>query len=581
MRFTDMRGHPLFIPIAGSIVFHLAALVVSLFIFIRDIENITEAITPPFRLESVNPRPGLPLRKGPPGPKELTKELRFAGEKTDAEKQGYPDIPADLLKDKALADRRPVQAETERRILPGPLGPLEDKALSDRILTEAQEKGMKEQVMPVRQKTRQGAASAVKDITARPVSEEGLFEMLKRPLLGLVTGARGNVGLDPEEGMPGFTPAGSGTPWGGGGPFSFGFDEGVRDSTGNVKKYAPLDEFLDIEVFTYTDPSDSSKYFMIAIFARKDAKALEPLPKEMIFTIDASLSTNPERLDEVKKGVKWCLERLNPGDVFNIAAFKARAFFFRPESVEATPANIAAAERFVAELTSDQRTDVYGVFSEIIGKPAARRPSYVMLISDGRPTHGVVNSREVIKAITRLNQRTRPVFSFSGGKRVNRYLLDFIAYQNRGWSEYIKKTPDIDAGLAAFYKKLKDPIFLNLRYRLNGLDESEVFPQSLPDFYRGAEFTLFGKYEKEDTFSMQLLGDTEGQTRELIFSRALSEAKPGTADVMKGWAFNKIYDRISRITNQGPDPSLQAEVKALSARYVIATPYSEDIERID
>ena len=164
---------------------------------------------------------------------------------------------------------------------------------------------------------------------------------------------------------------------------------------------------------------------------------------------------------------------------------------------------------------------------------------------------------------------------------MNRYLLDFIAYQNRGWSEYIKKTPDIDAGLAAFYKKLKDPIFLNLRYRLNGLDESEVFPQSLPDFYRGAEFTLFGKYEKEDTFSMQLLGDTEGQTRELIFSRALSEAKPGTADVMKGWAFNKIYDRISRITNQGPDPSLQAEVKALSARYVIATPYSEDIERID
>jgi hypothetical protein len=172
---------------------------------------------------------------------------------------------------------------------------------------------------------------------------------------------------------------------------------------------------------------------------------------------------------------------------------------------------------------------------------------------------------------------------YSGGseKKVNRYVLDFIAYQNRAWSQFVKERGSIAKGLVEFYSKIKDPIFLNLRYEMNGLEKDEVFPRSLPDFYRNAEFTLYGKYDAQDDFSMQLLGDIHGDTKELIFSRSLSEAEEGGPEIMKGYGFNKVYDLISRVTSEGQKPELMKQIRELSKRYGITTPYSQDLETAD
>jgi hypothetical protein len=113
------------------------------------------------------------------------------------------------------------------------------------------------------------------------------------------------------------------------------------------------------------------------------------------------------------------------------------------------------------------------------------------------------------------------------------------------------------------------------------LDEAEVFPRSLPDFYAGAEFTLFGSYENEDAFSMQLLGDVDGKTKELVFSRTLGEAKRGTEEIMRGYAFNRIYYLISRVTVEGKKPELLKQIDELSRRYGITTPYSPELEKLD
>ena len=270
---------------------------------------------------------------------------------------------------------------------------------------------------------------------------------------------------------------------------------------------------------------------------------------------------------------------LNPDDVFNIVAFKDEVIFFSDKSIPATPDAVKKAEHFVEDLTASQATDVYSAFSKIIERPLSRTPSNIILISDGRPTYGVVDSRELINSVTRINKKVRPVFAFSGGAKVNRYLLDFIAYQNRAWSQFVQKSWDIHEGLGNFYDKIKDPVFLNLRYQLNSLNANEVFPKSLPDFYRNAEFTLYGTYENENDFSMQLLGDADGKTKELIFTRALKDAKPGTEEIKRGYAFNKIYYLISQMTIEGQTPERLRQIDELSQKYGIKTPYSAEIEK--
>ncbi len=580
---TDEKNkrHPWFLPMGSAVLLHFAFIMISMFILLPGFPKAEEQSAVAFRLRSVDAKPQASARPGLVTMRDYSKKLKFMGDKAGTEVQPVTDVSVEPL----LQSRNPL----ERRMKEDKEGALvkrkgEEKSPGknrdlETILLESQEHQARENVAPAQVSVTNKQLSSAKLAASKPVDEEGLLEVFKKPLASIKLHSPSNLSIDPEEGMPGFTPTSREAA--GQGSYLFELGQGVQESPGDLVKYESLDEFLDIEVYTYEDYKTREKYFMIKIFAKKGKKQFHVMPKEIIFTIDSSLSISPDRLEEVKKGIQYCLTHLNKDDLFNIVAFKDTTSFFSQKSVPATAETIKAAEKFVLSLTSSQRTDVYLAFKNIVALSLARVPSNVLLISDGRPTHGVVNSREVINGVTKVNKKTRPVFAFSGGAKVNRYLLDFVSYQNRGWSQFIKRTSDIDAGLAQFYDKIKDPIFLNLRYRLNNLNESEVFPRSLPDFYANAEFTLFGSYQNEDAFSMQLLGDVDGKTKELIFSRSLNEAKKGTEEIMRGWAFNKIYHLISRMTEEGQSPALRQEISDLSAKYGITTPYSPELEKTD
>ncbi len=571
------ENRPWLKPLAVSLVFHLVLLIAVFFIRVGNTQP-PEHVTKPFRVKGVKNLPSIPGEPG--GGKAASSRMRFlkAGKTAPARAQDVSVrdflTPAEPLRQGEL-EIAPKRAELQN---PSLVSSRDFKT----ILAKTDERQLKEKI----QSNSQSTATPLDRILTqdkRPTSAH-LVQSLGEPLSALDMGVPANIGIDPDEGMPGFTPTGSGGGGGGGtGSGSPGGnpDAALGEARTDVTNYQALDEFLDIQVFTYEDPAEKQKYFMIKIFPKKDIKSFKVMPKEMIFTVDCSLSISADRLDEFKRGIGYCLRNLNPDDVFNIVAFRDTAEFFAPQSIPATPAAIARAEKFIAGLTSNEKTDMYGAFESIVKRPPARRPSNILLISDGRPTHGVVDDRKLLSSISRANAKVRPIFAFSGGRRVNRYLLDFAAYQNRAWAQYIKKASDIHKGLAAFYDKIKDPIFLNLRYRLNGVDEADVYPKSLPDFYKNAEFTIFGRYKDEDQFSMQLLGDVQGDTKELVFGRSLKEASQGTADIQKGYAFNRVYDLISRLNSEPENPGLEREIRELSQRYGITTPYSPEIADLD
>ena len=576
-----MKQRPWFYPFAISFAIHLCALLALWFIHVTTHPEAEVHMTPKFRLKGVEHLPRIPGKPGGGQPHGNTQPLQFINRGKVNALVSAKDAAVDSLvrrqmpPDEVSIDEAPKKIEMEGSSL---ISARDFEA----VATKTEERQLKDKVQSKQQST---AGASTAKILSRKSDRDNLLRFLSKPLAGLNLQGSENVGIDPEEGMPGFTPIGTGGGGGGGagsgspGGFADGVDQGVGESKAAIAKYGALDDVMDVQVFTYRDPSDSKKYFMIKILAKKDAKVFHVMPKEIIFTIDCSLSIRKDRLVEMQRGIHYCLEHLNKEDLFNIIAFKDETSFFSKKSLPATANNIKQAKRFVLELTASQRTDVYSAFKDIVQLPLGHTPSNVILISDGRPTYGLLDSRDVINSITRINQKTRPIFAFSGGAKVNRYLLDFVSYQNRAWSQFVKNVSGIHEGLADFYNKIKDPLFLNLRYHLNNLDEDEVFPKSLPDFYRNAEFTLYGTYNHEDTFAMQLLGDVDGETKELVFTRSLKDAPEGNTDIMKGYAFNKIYYLISRMTAHSSDKETLNEINALSQRYGVQTPYSPDIKR--
>ncbi|MFC1548759.1 VWA domain-containing protein [Candidatus Omnitrophota bacterium] len=346
-----------------------------------------------------------------------------------------------------------------------------------------------------------------------------------------------------------------------------------------VGEYQDIGRYLDVVVKVYEDPANGVKYFKVMVNA-KAGNRLEVIPKEIIFLVDSSKSITEEKLTYIKEGLFDTLQNLNPKDRFNLVAFRGDLVKYERNSVPVGKRTVERAKAFIKKLKAVGQTDVENALLKIIEDPVSFYPSYIVFITDGRPTTGVTDSRRIIQQITRRNNMERPIFCFGGGRRVNKYLLDFISYQNRAWSRFAMTTHDMRRDFDEFYSQIKDPVLLNVRYRLIGLSAEEVFPKYLSDFYKRRSFTLYGRFDDEDVFTLQLLGQINGMTKEFIFKASLKDAERGDREIAREWAFRKIYYLISENTMGVGDPGkLRLEIEKLSRKYGIITPY--DIEDSD
>jgi len=342
--------------------------------------------------------------------------------------------------------------------------------------------------------------------------------------------------------------------------------------------YESLDEFLGVNLYVYRDPSDGQGYYQLSIYPKPNAPSIEVMPKEVIFLIDASLSMKYKRLNGFKEGIQYAIERLNPPDLFNVFVFKNKITPMSPKSLSPEPETVMEAMRFIEELQPSQTTDIYNALHDAIKKPAAFYPSYIIFISDGKATEGIRSTTKLLSEITRYNNLKRPIYSFSAGKGNDRFLLDFLAYPNRGWAEHADDLTVLPQTFRDFYDKIRNPILVDVKYQLTPLSEAEVYPKNLPDFFRDTLFTLYGKFDQETKFSIRIVGNIGDRTKEFIFSNDLQNASAGNGSIARYWAFNKIYHLISEMTMNGFDPAYVTEIEELSRKYGVEIPY--DLKKI-
>lgn len=378
--------------------------------------------------------------------------------------------------------------------------------------------------------------------------------------------------------MPGFTPGFSGESLG-------GIER--KGIPGVMRNYAPINKarmkFSDMKgyivcgISVFSDPQDGQKYYKIVIRVGEEGLKLSATPKEIVFLVDCSSSIGKERFEEFKEGLRYCVNNLNQDDHFNIGAFKKRISWFNKGSVKLNEINKKNALNFIDGLSVKQRTDAYNALYASLKQKKIKNPSYIVFLSDGLPTYGEKDSQKIVNEISKLNNGERPIFAVTGGMRVDRYFLDFIAYKNRGWSGYTSRTHSISKQVRDVCDKIRSPLLLNLRYRVSGLDEKEIFPKNLPDFFRDVEFTLYGKYSDEKEFSLQFLGDLKGELNEFIIVGSLEDAEQGGEEIARNWAFNRIYHLIGTFEYGSENAEIIEEIKALCKKFNLKLPYAKNL----
>ncbi|MDE1920865.1 MAG: VWA domain-containing protein [Candidatus Omnitrophica bacterium] len=348
-----------------------------------------------------------------------------------------------------------------------------------------------------------------------------------------------------------------------------------RSPTGQAPKsrLTDLGTALTYQLFRYQSPS-GQKYFKLVVKVKDATINFPVIPKEIIFLVDASGSIGMPRLTQVEEGIAYSLHHLNPDDRFNILAFNNRSIPFSPVSLKVDAGNIRKAVDFLHSLQSWSTTDIYDALRTSVTLPHPFVPSYRVLISDGIPTAGLVNDRHVINEISRINHNKVSIFTFGGGAAVDPYMLDFIAFKNRGWSTVVGRQYFMGRDLAGLYDEIKDPLLLNVRYYVSGLNEREIFPRTMPDFFKGSQFVIYGKYTNEDQFAVQIRGDTADDNKEFIVSGSLKNAPLGGKDIARDWAFHKVYYLISELKYDQDNGALIDAIHKICGQFHIITPYS-------
>ena len=166
------------------------------------------------------------------------------------------------------------------------------------------------------------------------------------------------------------------------------------------------------------------------------------------------------------------------------------------------------------------------------------------------------------------------IFTFGGGADVDPYMLDFVAFKNRGWSTVTDREYNMGREFSKLYDEIKDPLLLNMRYYVSGLNDKEIFPQAMPDFFKGSQFVIWGKYTNEDSFAIQIRGEIAQEKKEFIVTASLKDAQTGDKHIARDWAFHKVYFLISELKFNENNEALIEAINDLCARFHIITPYS-------
>ncbi len=338
-----------------------------------------------------------------------------------------------------------------------------------------------------------------------------------------------------------------------------------------------IDSFLDVILSVYKGPGSNSVYYEIQITTRDKAATVPYIPKDVLLLVDSSASIKFEKLKEFKKGVIQSLTYLNEKDKFNIVAFRDRPKPLFDGFESNNMMHKINAENFMNKLQYSGKTDVYSGLAPYVSlkRDEKIRPFIIFLISDGQTTTGFkLANNELIRRVIDKNTANASIFTFSSGAKTNRFLMDFLSFNNRGVSAHSSKVTNSHLELVKFISSLSDIIVSNLNYNVSDNLQGEVYPKNLPHLYRNHPLKLYGKMDDSiKEIAIQVVGRSKnGKKEELIAKLSIADASAGTYEIADNWALQKIYYLINNSIMKRT-LNLNTSIKRLSQKFGIDIPY--------
>ena len=320
---------------------------------------------------------------------------------------------------------------------------------------------------------------------------------------------------------------------------------------------------------------DKRGYFRLDIIPKRSLRKLTSLPKDIVFLIDTSGSVPQSWVDQIVVGVDGALNRLNKGDRFNIVFFDEDTVIFSPDEIRSFDStSLAEARQFLKDRKSSGYTDVNRALSRLVVRDLAVARVYdLIMISDGKPTRGLMDTRELINMVTRDFDLTASIYCIGVGPSQNRELLEFLAYRNKGICVFVGRAADAANTIDQLASRLRFPIIKDVKMNIVGMDADEVFPRDLANIHQAEVFSVYGRYDQEKPFTVRITGRNGKSPIDFTVRQHLANAQIGDQNIASNWAFWKLHHLYSLMIRQGETKELKQGIKQLRQKYKLKTLY--------
>jgi Ca-activated chloride channel family protein len=342
-------------------------------------------------------------------------------------------------------------------------------------------------------------------------------------------------------------------------------------------------------LLTFRDSQDSDPDgFFLLLLAPQPDETQAPLPKDVLFVLDRSGSMEGEKFSQVQQALRYTLQHLNPQDRFNVIAFSTGLERYADGLRLASEAGQAVewTERLSAQGSTDINLALLDASAVVNADAEAGRPVYLIFLTDGLPTEGVVESQQILENFKRQAPPDLRLFTFGVGYDVDTFLLDSLAQPHHGASSYVLPGERLDERLSDFYARISAPVMTDLALDFGDLPVYDLYPSPLPDLFRGGQIVLAGRYGDGGATTVTLTGKVNGEPRSLryeaqTFARDVSSSEEDHfaidqegAFIARLWATRKIGYLLNLVRLEGPEQETIDQIVRLSIRYGIVTPYT-------